>query len=194
MYDLPTALVIDGKSVPITNKGDFRMILDCFEALNDVDLTEEERIISALLIFYDDLNDVEELYTLTDIEERLNAMFNFFNCGQKEAGKQVDYKLVDWKDDEMLIISAVNKVAGQEIRALDYVHWYTFMGWYFGIGRSALQTVVGIRDKIVHGKKLDDFEKEYRQSNPEYFNWDRRTLKQAEEEKLIMSIWNQDKQ
>ena len=193
MYELPTALVIDGENIPITNKGDFRMVLDCFEAINDVEIAEEERIISALIIFYDDLNSLEDLYAIENIQERIDKMFDFFNCNQKESGKQMNYKLLDWKEDEMLIISAVNKVAGQEVRALDYVHWYTFMSWYMGIGNSALQTVVGIRDKIVNGKKLDDFEKDYRNSNPEYFTWDALTVKQKEEDELIKSIWNSDK-
>ena len=60
MYEIPTTIVIDGKEFPIRCRGDYRMVLDCFVCLNDTELTEQERLYSALIIFYEDFNDLAD--------------------------------------------------------------------------------------------------------------------------------------
>ena len=52
MYNIPTSITIQDKSFGIRNKGDYRVVLDCFSALNDTELTDQERMIAALIIFY----------------------------------------------------------------------------------------------------------------------------------------------
>ena len=37
MYELPTSITLKGIEHPIRNDGDYRMVLDCFNALNDMD-------------------------------------------------------------------------------------------------------------------------------------------------------------
>lgn len=60
-----------------------------------------------------------------------------------------------------MIFSAVNKVAGQETRALDYMHWWTFLGYFSEIGEGMLSQVLSIRAKKAKGKKLEKWEKEF---------------------------------
>ena len=60
-----------------------------------------------------------------------------------------------------MIVAEVNKVAGQEIRALPFVHWWTFLAWFHAIGEGQLSTLVGIREKLRKGKKLEAYEKDY---------------------------------
>lgn len=194
MYSLPTFITIDNHHFGITNKGDYRMVIDCFIALNDIELNKQERIYSCLIMFYEDINSVEDVVSTfnTDklLEQAVAEMFDFFNCHQTNAGAKNDHKLVDWEQDEQLIISAINKVANTEVRALEYLHWWTFMGYYIGIGESVLSTVVSIRDKLVKGKKLEQYEKEFRRNNPEYFIWKSKSVEQEEAEKEILALWN----
>lgn len=165
------------------------MVLDCFSALQDAELSEEERVISSLIIFYEDVHcysDLDKLFT-TDEDFKLatEKMFDFFNCGQNEVGAKQNYKLIDWEDDSQIICSAINNVAKTEIRSLDYLHWWTFMGYYISIGESVLSTVVSIRHKIATGKKLEKYEKDFKKDNPNYFNFDYRTrLQQSEDDKI----------
>lgn len=194
MYELPTTIIINDTTYAIRNQGDYRMVLDCFQVLNDIELSEDERIIACLIIFYEDFNDVESVLsvgsdTITDL---LDNAFSFFNCGQKNAPAETNYKTIDWEQDAQLISSAVNNVAGREIRAESYLHWWTFMGYFNAVGESALSTVVGIRSKIAKGKKLEKYEQEFRRENPQYFNWDMRTLKQKEEDELLNQLWNKE--
>ena len=194
MYELPTTVTINETAYAIRNRGDYRMVLDCFQVLNDIELSETERIIAFLIIFYEDFNDVESVLSLDEdtMSELIDNAFSFFNCGQKNAPAETNYKTIDWEGDAQLISSAVNNVAGREIRAESYLHWWTFMGYFNAVGESALSTVVGIRSKIAKGKKLEKYEQEFRSENPQYFNWDMRTLKQKEEDELLNQLWNKE--
>lgn len=190
MYEIPTNVWVNGQSYAIRNKGDFRMVLDCFVALNDIELSKDERVCSALMIFYDFIEDISDLNSFDDIEEAVKQMYNFFNCGREDSYQRDLPKLLDWEQDSQLIASAVNKVAGKEIRAEEYIHWWTFMGYYTAIGQSALATVVSIRDKIIKGTKMEKWERDFRRENPQYFNWDKRTNEEKELDNLAKSLWN----
>lgn len=194
MYDIPQSILMDGKEYAIRNKGDYRMVLDCFAALDDVELTAVEREIACLIIFYEDLNDMDDLSIFSDVNLAISEMYKFFNCGQTESpGAQVNYKLIDWQLDSQLVCSAINNIAGKEIRSEPYLHWWTFMGYYFAIGESPLATVVSIRNKIARGKKLEKYEMEFRRNNPEYFNLELKSLTQRENDALLRQIWNSGK-
>lgn len=170
------------------------MVLDCFQVLNDIELSDSERIFACLIIFYEDFNDLESVLSLDEdtMKALVDSAFLFFNCGQQEPSGKTEYKTIDWETDSQLISSAVNKVAGKEVRAETYLHWWTFMGYFNAVGESALSTVVGIRSKIAKGKKLEKYELEFKRDNPQYFNWDMRTLKQKEDDELLNQLWNKE--
>jgi len=194
MYDLPVTIDIGDKVCQIRDNGDYRMILDCFIVLQDLELADNyERVLSALIIFYEDL-DVDSVLELSEEEltERVKKMYDFFECGQDttHANKR-NYKLMDWKQDSQLVMSAINNVAKKEVRAEEYVHWWTFMGYYMSIGESAFATVVSIRYKILAGKKLEKYEREFRNDNPQYFIWNHKSIEEQEAEQYIRELWNQ---
>lgn len=195
MFDIPTSVDICGTEYNIRDDGDFRMVLDCFSALQDADLSQEERLITSVVIFYDTFS-LDNVFEILDTQEKMNEavakMYDFFNCGQKNMGNKSPHKLLDWEQDEMLIASAINKVAGEEVRFAEYIHWWTFMGYYMSIGESILSTVVQIRSKIVEGEKLEDYEKKFRRKNPEYFVWNRQTVEQQEADAFVRELWNSE--
>ena len=102
--------------------------------------------------------------------------------------------MIDWDVDSQLICSAINKIAGKEIRFEPYIHWWTFLGYYMSIGDSVLATVVNIRDKILTGKKLEKHERQFRAENPQYFIWNHKTVEQQEAEQWVHEIWNSGKE
>lgn len=188
MYDLPTVVLLSGQPFAVRNRGDFRTVIDCFLALEDIDLTKEERIIACLIIFYEDINSLEDLEKLPDIELAYKEMVRFFNCGQDNIGSKSSYKLLDWEKDSLLICSAVNNVAQTEIRSLNYLHWWTFMGYYLAIGECSLSTIVNIRHKRATGKKLEKYEQKFVKENPQYF-WNIQTVEEQEMDAEIRKIW-----
>lgn len=189
MYDIPTTVNVDGVEYSIRNDGDFRIILDCFQALNDSELTATERLLAALIIFYKDFTSIYDFTKDVPLDKLVEGMYNFFNCGSS-SGTASNKKLVDWQQDEQLICSAINKVANKEIRLEKYVHWWTFMGYFTAIGESPISTIIHIRDKIVSGKKLEKYERQYRMQNPQYFAWNSKSIDQNEADKLVRDIWN----
>ena len=167
------------------------MVLSCFAALNDVELTKEERVYAALIIFYEDFNSLEDLMHYPHLNKAVEKMYWFFNCGDdKGVGANKHHKLIDWEGDSQLIASAINRVANTEIRLASYIHWWTFMGYYLAIGESPLATIVGIRSKIMEGKKLEKHEKKFKNDNPQYFLWDNKSIEDKEAEEAIMTLWN----
>ena len=162
------------------------MVLDCFKLLQDAELDENERILACLVIFYEELDGIESINQLGDIEEAVKQMFSFFNCNQDSIGIKTEGKVIDWNRDAMMLISAINKVAGKEVRAEKYLHWWTFMGYYMAIGDSALATVINIRRKIIKNEKLEKFEQKYVNENPELFK--RNETYTAEEQDFLDEI------
>ena len=128
MYELPTEIMIEERPYRIRNNGDYRMVLDVFSVLEDEELNQEERFISALIIFYEDLNEVEDVYANANIvSDLLKQMFWFLRGGKDEDDSNTkNQKLIDWNGDSDIIISAINNVAGREVRAEQYTHWWTF--------------------------------------------------------------------
>lgn len=192
MYELPTTVTINNKIHPIRNKGDYRVILDCFSALDDIELSKDERILSSLIIFYEELDDIEDISEIfPDLESAYGEMALFFNCGrEQEDESKHNYKLIDWDKDSLLICSAINKVAGKEIRSEPYVHWWTFMGYYVAIGECALSNVVGIRYKLAKNRKLEKHERKFMLDNPQYFKDGTMTTEQKELDQYVRNLWN----
>ena len=165
MFDLPKSVEICGKELPI--RYDFRSVLDILCAVNDPELSEEEKTWVALSIFYPDVAEIG------DFDEAVKQLLLFINGGEEDLSQSKDPQLVDWEKDAPRIIPAVNKVLGYETRAVEYesdnntggVHWYTFLGAYMEIGDCLFAQVVRIRDKILRHKKLEKDEREWYRKN-----------------------------
>lgn len=195
MYDLPISVIVNDTEYKIRNAGDFRMVLDCFSALNDIEMGEDFRILASFIIFYEGFDDIEDVAKLdADTITQLTAeMLKFFNCGSEERDDVNLPKLIDWDTDSMMIMAAVNNVAGKEIRTEQYVHWWTFVGYYMSIGESVLSTVVSIREKIIKGEKLEKWENKYKSEHPKYFIWNSKSLEEQELDRLVDELWNSGK-
>lgn len=190
MYNLPTTIDISGVEYRLRDNGDFRNILNAFVVLNDEELDKQEKILTALVIFYD-VDSVEDVLEMPDVEEAAHKMFEFFNAGRKEHSGP-DRKLIDWAEDSAMIVSAVNNVANKEIRAEKYLHWWTFISYYMAVGESTLATVVSIRDKILRGKSLEKWERQFKSENPQYFEWNHKTADEIEAEQWLKDVWNKE--
>lgn len=191
MYELPTEIIIKGHPYNIRNRGDYRVVMDVFSVLDDPELEQEERIISALIIFYEDFNSVEDVLNFPYLEQSIEQMYKFFNGDKVESVTQAR-KLIDWEDDSAMICAAINNVAGKEIRTESYIHWWTFLSYYMSIGESVLSTVVNIRDKMMTGKKMEKWENDYKRENPQYFRWNHKTADDIDAEEWLKSVWNKE--
>lgn len=158
-YDLPNSLEVCGTSYAI--RSDFRVALDICAVLNDPELSNQEKAEAVLTIFYTDFSDMPPGH----YQEAIKKCFWFINGGE-EAGNDRRPKLMDWEQDFRYIVAPVNRVIGREIRALPFLHWWTFLSAYYEIGGDCtFAQIVSIRDKLKRGKKLEKYEREWYQRN-----------------------------
>ena len=183
MWDLPLTVEIDGKEYKITNRCDYRMVLDVICILNDNELSEEQKLRTALYVFYEDLKEC------TNVEKAIKEMFYIISYGEEddEKPKESKPKLMDWEHDFKMLVAPVNRVLGYEVRSIDYLHWYTFMSAYYEIGECQFQTVVSIRSKRAKGKKLDDWEQEFYRENKKMIDLPQNLTE--EEQEWLDSDW-----
>lgn len=150
-WGLPVTAEIGGTQYAINT--DFRDVLEIIKYLNDETRTVYARWRIALGLFYE--GDIPDSHQ-EDAAKFLSDFIAYDNKDDKPGPK-----LIDWEQDSPMIIADVNKVAGKEIRAEKYMHWWTFLSYFYSIGEGQLSNVVNIRSKKAKGKKLEKHEQEY---------------------------------
>ncbi len=159
--ELPKTLTVG--EVEYTIRTNYRNILRLFDALSDPELyPEEKQIVSVYMIFRDFscADDVEAAVEAGfDIVEAVKQIAWFIAAGRPE--KKDDFPTYSWKQDEQMIFSSINKVAGTETREQPYLHWWTFIGYFNEIEEGTLTFIMGIRNKRNKGKRLEKHEEEF---------------------------------
>jgi hypothetical protein len=176
-WELPTSLQVGGVGYSI--RTDFRDVLRVLSNFSSSKYNEQEKAMATIIIMFPAWKEIpQELYG-----EALEQVTDFIDAGIAKSGKESPATM-DWDKDAPIIIPAVNRVLGKEIRAMEYLHWWTFVAAYMEIGRSLFSSVVSIRKKRLDGEKLDDEEKKFLRENRELIE-----LKQerSEEEKEFLS-------
>lgn len=154
-WKLPVTAEIGGKEYPI--RADFRDIFEVLRFLTSPDYPNYARWPLAIGYFFEGTIPEEHQ------KEALDYLSEFIAYGALDA--RPGPKLLDWEQDAQIIVADINKVAGKEIRAENFIHWWTFLSYFYGIGEGQLSTVVSIRAKKAKGKKLEKWEQEYYREN-----------------------------
>lgn len=156
---LPTSLEIGGVGYAIET--DWRTVLYVLDILGDPAYEPDERAAICLRVMVPDWERIgPEQYG-----EAMTALARFIDGGVLADSGRRRPRTMDWAQDAPIMIPAVNRVLGQEIRALPYLHWWTFLGAYMEIGEGLFTTVLGIRQKRAKGKKLEKYEQEFYKDN-----------------------------
>lgn len=187
-YGLPKCVNLGGIDYEI--RTDYSAILDIIEVLNDPDFSDEDKCQCVIEIFYVDY----EKIPIALYPEAIKQCYSFIDGGRKEESNQKSPKLMDWEQDFPLIIGAINRVIGQDIRAIDYdpienkggLHWFTFLAAYQEIGECLFSQIVSIRDKLARGKKLEKYERDWLNRNRNIVDL---RQKLSQEENDLASSW-----
>ena len=157
-WQLPTSIELSGREYDI--RTNYRAILDIFKAIEDKELSEQEKAEVMLKILYIDWQDIPRC----DLQTALEKGREFIDCGiSGEERKGV--ALMNWEKDSPIIAPAINKSVGMDVRSVKYMHWWTFMAAYMEIHDSMFNQVVQIRQKRSKKQKLETWEREFYQSN-----------------------------
>lgn len=182
VYDLPTSLLIGEVAFPI--RYGWRAVLDIFAAYADPDLDDEMKTETMLQIIYPDWDSIPTNL----IPEAIEKACEFLDCGMKPDKKNRP-RTMDWEQDAAIIISAINSVAGREIRLDPDIHWWTFFGWYMSIGDSLFSSVVRLRQKKAKGKKLEKHEEEFYRENQKIIDLKKPESEEVRQEKENIMKW-----
>ena len=159
IFDLPQSVEIDGEEWSI--RTDFRDILTILIAFDDPDMEDAEKVYICLFGFYVDFDEMpQELYG-----KAFETAMNFIDHGNGGDENKKSRKTMDWEQDANMLFPAVNKVAGYEVRAVEYLHWWTFLGFFMEITEGTYSTVLSLRTKKYGGKKLEKWESEFWSKN-----------------------------
>lgn len=158
-WGLPESLDVCGVTYPI--RTDYRCILEILTDLSDPEEDGQGRSIALLCGLYPGFKDMPPEHW----EEAMKAGLWFINGGGDDTPPQKAPRLVDWEQDYSLIIAPINRVAGQEVRALEYYHWWSWLATYGEIGDCTFAQVVRIRNHLARGKVLDKTDREWYRKN-----------------------------
>lgn len=178
-YDLPKSLMVCGTEYEI--RSDYRAILDICAAMEAPDLSDQEKVIAALDIMYPAFSNIPPEH----YQDAINQCFWFINCGDEGQNWNAP-KLMDWEQDFQYIVAPVNRVMGTEVRALEYLHWWTFISAYYEIGDCLFAQIVRIREHKAKGKPLDKSDQEFYRRNREIIDL---KTNYTEQEDAIMKKW-----
>lgn len=157
---LPQSITVNGVSYAI--RTDYRDILRILVAYNDPNLEPKEQAYICLVILY--VNFVSVM-PKEDYNEALEKAIAFIDMGSRDSKPAHHPKTMDWEQDESILFPAINKVAGFETRSAEYIHWWTFMGYFMEISDGVFSQVLSLRMKKAKGKKLEKHERDFWTAN-----------------------------
>ena len=177
-FSLPDSVTISGTEYPV--RTDFRTILEIFTMLDDPDLTDADKTEALLRMFY--VNRPE------DPKAAIQAFTDFVDPQQAAKSPAThSTRLIDWSQDFDLMIAPINHILGYECRAVEYLHWRTFLAAYLEIPpESVFARVLRIREKLRSGKKLEKYERSWYSKNRDLVHL-KPKFSQAEE--AILKEW-----
>ncbi len=191
-WEFPTSLNIGGVDYEI--RTDYRAVLDLLTALNDPELKEDDPRMTAYMqsqvimqIMFPQCDDIP----VEHVQEALDKVAQFIDMGISDERKKP--KMMDWEQDVILIIPAINKVLNTEIRAQKYMHWWTFLGAYMEIGESLFSNVIHIRQKKAKGKKLEKWEQEFYKENKSLIDFKQKDQRSEEEKEALRNYFGYKK-
>ena len=184
---LPETLTIGGKEYEICP--DFRIALLIFEAYDDPNLSPFDKAAVMLDSLFVDPEEIPSEH----LQEACTVASWFLDGGKEESSEQTSHiqpkanQLFSWTQDEQMIFSAINKVAGREIRSLDFLHWWTFLGYFSEIDEGLFTTVISIRQKQAKKKPLEKWEKQFYEKNKDLVDIKRKYSAQEQAEREFIN-------
>lgn len=134
---LPQSVYIGDVEYPLNT--DFRISLRFEATINDPTLSEDERIIRCLELYYGQIP--------ADIDTALEAAIAFFQCDQEQVGDEApDDPAYSFEYDAPYIYAAFMQQYGIDLCHIDYMHWWQFKALFDGLTKDTrFIEIVGYR-------------------------------------------------
>ena len=179
---LPSKVVVDGTEYEINT--DFRTSVLFSLLMEDDELTEEQKVVKALNLYYPQIP--------TNINEAINKIIWFYKCGKdteksNEKGNGSNKKIFDFEADADYIYSAFMSQYRIDLQDIEQLHWWKFKALLEGLkDDNKLSKILEYRS--VDLSKIQDKEqrKFYKEMQKKY------SLEHDSEEDIkLMEEWNE---
>ena len=143
----PGSVTVQGQDVPID--ADFRAAIRVLLLFDDPQLADAEKRMEACRLLYGD--------AVQPAEEAYSQLCWFLNCG-KDAGRGhggggAPYS---WEHDAQYIYTAIQQTYGKDLDAINFLHWWKFMGMFLDLGECFFSRILYYRAQRRTGKLTED--------------------------------------
>lgn len=146
---MPETVTVDGKEYDINY--DFRSCLKIMIAYEDKELTDYEKILVALSLFYKDIPE--------NTEEAVKEMINFLNMGEKIGTNISEARSYSIQKDAQYIYSGIQKTHNIDLSTTD-MHFWRFMNLFIELDEDCFFNQLIYLRKQKRKGKLTEHEKE----------------------------------
>lgn len=156
---LPMTVRIDGAEIPI--RTDFRISIEFELLMQDDMLSDEEKLIKALSLYYKSVPD--------NIGEALEQCLWFYSCGNTEKKKKSVKTLYRYDVDADYIYAAFLSQYKIDILELPYMHWWKFRSLFQGLSEeNEFTKIVGYRAVEISSKMSSEQKRFYKKMKEQY--------------------------
>lgn len=170
----PISVEIDKEEIAINY--DFRTCLKILLAFEDENLTEYEKTIVAISLFYKDIP--------KNVEEAVEKMIDFLNMGEKNKSSENEYRTYSLEKDSQYIYSGIQKTHNIDLNLEENMHFWKFMNLFMELDENCFFSQLVYLRKQKQKGKLTDYEKELYFSLGDVVEIKQKTLDKESTEKL----------
>ena len=171
---------------------DFRISI-LFELLmQDNELSEEEKVEQALILYYPNLEEI------TDYKEAIENIIWFYKCGKKEMKENVDEEsnmknrqkqIYSYEFDAEYIYSAFMEQYNIDLNSIEYLHWWKFKALFNSLNENILfSKIMSYRAMDLSRIKDKEMKKYYKKMKDLYSLPDMRSEEEKEND-FANALW-----
>lgn len=159
---LPNSIVIDGETYPI--RTDFRVWIEFENRVFAPARTQEERvrhIAEAICIVLPSVP--------ADMGKTVQAVIEFYTCGQKPKGKNDGKRCYDFEQDAGYLYSAFLEQYKTDLQDVEFLHWWKFRAMFKSLkANTRLVEIMGYRSMDISTDMPDKMRKFYEEMKETY--------------------------
>lgn len=178
----PKTVTIGGAEVPIN--WDFRASIRFETLMEDPSLSELDKTIKALSLYYGAEELGDGFTPPMPLEEAVEKMLWFYRAGKKENGSVSAGKgaqIYSYTFDDEYIFAAFLEQYGVDLQDIPYLHWWKFKAMFLGLkSDSRIVEIMGYRSIDITSKMNNEQKQFYRKMKKQFAI----PLPQSEREKL----------
>jgi hypothetical protein len=148
---LPTEIVLSGVRVPV--RSNFRVWMQLEELFNDEEVDQNERLLLALNLVYENLD------LISDLNEAVQGLLWFYRCGEpvdkrlvKRAEKVGVKRIYDFAQDAQFIYAAFMEQYHIDLCDIEYLHWWKFKAMFNSLSDDCMiSKIIGYRATELSG-------------------------------------------